>query len=260
MKDRVVVTENLELATAAMDRLQRKPERSDRLAAFIGKWGFSKTTWVLWWFANNLSFYVRAMAGWSRSVNWMVSDILNSYRIESRGRLKQDVQELVRVMKKHGVPLLIDEAQRVCRKSMLIETIRDLHDIARVPIVLVGQESTLSLLQRHDLGQVFSRITEVVEFRELSVEDIRQVAAELCDLTCDPQVASYIRKITLGDFRLLNTLLVATEELCLLNQTTEITQNIAKKASYAMPQLDGPQGVGRSGQIAPDPHTKVAVG
>lgn len=238
MKDKIVLTQNMIGFANLVENLIHKPERMDRMGLIHGKWGLGKTTALEWYYTNNLCFYVRSMAAWGRSVNMMIEDILNCYRVKPRGRLKQDVRELVVVAKKHRAPLFIDEANRVARKSVLIETIRDVHDLARIPVVLVGQEDIINLLKRHDLMPVFSRITEVFEFKELSIQDIQHISSELCELNCSEKVASYIRTVCLGDFRLVNAMLMKAEELCALNKTSEITPKIAKEAAYAMPDSD----------------------
>lgn len=238
MKDQIVLTENMVGFANLVENLIKKPGRMDRIGLIHGKWGLGKTTALEWYFTNNLCFYVRSMAVWSRSESMMIEDILNCYRVKPKRWLKQNIRELVRVAKKHRAPLFIDEANRVARKSVLIETIRDVHDLARIPIVLIGQEDIVSLLKRHDLMPVFSRITEVFEFKELSVQDIQHISRELCELKCTEKVAAYIQAVCLGDFRLVNAFLIKAEELCALNKVSEITPKIAKEAAYAMPDSD----------------------
>jgi len=238
MKDNIIITDNMIKFTASVENLILKPERQDRMGLAYGRWGAGKTTTLEWYYTNNPCFYVRAMAAWSRSVTMMVEDILRSYRVEARGRFKSDIRELVRAAKKQRLPLFIDEADRVVRKSLLIETIRDVHDLAKIPIILIGQENIVNLLQRRDLGQVFSRITEIVEFRELSAQDIQRITKELCELECDLKVASFIKNITLGDFRLVNALLTRAENLCGFNKMSEIKITIAKEAASALPGPD----------------------
>lgn len=239
MKDKIVLTQNMAGFANVVENLINKPERMDRIGLIHGKWGHGKTTALEWFYTNNHCFYVRSMAAWSRSVTMMVEDILTAYRVEPRGRLKQDVRELVRVAKKHRAPLFIDEANRVVRKSILIETIRDVHDFSRIPIILIGQENIINLLKRRDLGPVFSRVTEIYEFKKLTARDTQHISKELCDLVCDIKVANFIRTVCLGDFRLVNSLLVRVEELCKLNQVSEITFSIAKEAASAMPDREG---------------------
>lgn len=142
-------------------------------------------------------------------------------------------------MKRYDAPLFIDEADRIAKKSILIETVRDLHDLARIPIILVGSENLIDLLKRKDLGPVFSRVTEILEFQPLSVADIQEAAKTLCHLECHTKVASFIRTATLGDFRLLNTFLMRVENLCNMNGLNEITMSTAKEAAKAVPNLEG---------------------
>jgi len=238
MRDKIVVTGNLTKFIAVVDALMTKPARSDRMGLIFGRWGYGKTTSLEWFYANNPCFYVRAWAAWSRSINMMVEDLLKCYRVAAKGRLKYDLRELVLVVKKRGLPLFIDEADRLVRKSILIETIRDVADFTRVPIILIGQEQILNLLQRRDLGHVFSRITEIAEFKPLTAENIQDISRELCDLECSPKVASLVRSATLGDFRLLNAFLTKAETLCTLNKIDGISLSIAKEASKILPSPD----------------------
>jgi len=251
MKDKIVPTQNLSGFIALVTSLINKPERMDRMGIICGKWGLGKSTAVQWYFANNPCIYVRAMSAWTRSVVMMLEDILRGYRVKPRGRFKSDIRELVRVAKKSRTPLFIDEANRVVRKSLLIETIRDLHDLARIPIILIGQEDILNLLKRHDLMPVFSRVTEVFEFKELSATDIQRVAVELCDLQCDLNVAALIRTICLGDFRLVNALLIKAEEICEFNRIGELTTAVVKDAASTMPDPENIEAAVRAARGTP---------
>lgn len=238
MKDKIVITSNMVEGVSVVEDLISKPKKADRMGLIYGQWGLGKTTFMEWFFANNLCFHVRALEAWGRSVNMMVEDILKVYRVAPRGRLKHDLPELSRTMEKQGHPLFIDEADRVVRKVGLIEFIRDLHDISRVPIILIGGDNIINLLSRRDLGPVMSRITGICEFNSLSGQDIQSIAGDLCELKCDKKVTSFIRTVTLGDFRLLNALLLRAEKLCSLNKTDQISMSIARESSKAMPHPD----------------------
>ena len=238
MKDKIVLTSNMTNFVSMVEALINKPERMDRMGLSYGKYGLGKTTTLEWYYTNNLCYRVRAMAACSRSVDMMVEDLLGCYRVASKGRLKQDIRELVYIARKQQLPLFIDEADRVVRTSILIETVRDIHDLAKIPIILIGQENIINLLQREDLAHIFSRITGVVEYKELSAQDIQRISRELCDLECEPKVAIFIRNVTLGDFRLVNAVLSKAENFCAFNKVTNISMAIAKEASMALPHPD----------------------
>ena len=260
MKDKIVLTQNFAGFASVVENLINKSERMDRIGLIHGKWGLGKTTALEWYYTNNHCFYVRSMAAWGRSVTMMVEDILTVYRVEPRGRLKEDVRELIRVAKKHRAPLFIDEANRIVRKSILVETIRDVHDFSRIPIILIGQENIINLLKRRDLGPVFSRVTEIYEFEKLTAQDVMHISKELCDLMCDIKVANFIRTVSLGDFRLVTALLVRVEELCKLNKVSEITFSIAKEAASAMPDREGSDIVIENERVVKEKTLRVANG
>ena len=258
MRDKIVITRNMAGFASLMDNLIQKPKRLDRMGLIFGKWDFGKSTAIEWIFANTPCFYVSAKAAWLRSVNMMVEDVLSAYRVEPSGRLKQDFRELIRSAKKNQAPLIIDEADRIVRKTLLIELIRDVHDFAKVPIVLVGQENIINLLNRRNMGAVYSRISEAFEFLPLTSQDIQQIAKELCDIDCDIRVASFIQTACLGDFRLVNTLLIRAENLCLLNKISGITITIAKKAASVLPDRDDMDRTAKDGRVIDDKSLKVA--
>ena len=259
MKDKVVTTGNITNFISMVQALMNKPERVDRMGLVHGKWGLGKTTAMEWFYSNNICFYSRAWAAWSQSLNMMVEDLLRAYRVEARGRVKQDLRELVRVVKKNRFPLFIDEADRIVRKSILIETIRDIHDFSRVPVILIGQENILNMLQRKDLGQVFSRITEIVEFKPLNAQNIQDISRELCDLKCNMKVASFIRNVTLGDFRLVNALLIKAEDICILNKVSEVSLATAKEASKVLPNPDDIKKAVERGSLDIDSHQPLTA-
>jgi len=236
MKDRIVILENLSKFLIMMKSMVSKSARDALIALVYGRYGSGKSTDIEYYVAHFPSFYVRAFAAWSLCM--MLEDCLRAYRVEPRGRMKQDLRELVRVMKKHGVPFIIDEADRVVRKTILIETIRDIADLTKVPVILVGQNEIYSSLQRSNLGNFFSRVSEILEFTPLSVNDISMIARELCDLKCNQEAATLIRTLTLGDFRLVNTLLQKLEELCHLNAKNEITIGMIKEVARRLPNLE----------------------
>lgn len=231
MHDRIVMTNNLLNFVGLVEALTNKPERVDRMGLVFGPWGLGKTTSMEWVYANRRCAYSRAWAPWSRSPSMMCEDLLRSFRVEAAGTLKKDLRELIQVAKKFRMPLFIDEADRVVRKTLLIEIVRDIHDAARIPVILIGQENIHNMLQRKDLGQVYSRISEIMEFRPLDVESIQTISQDLCGLKCSPEVGAFIQEATLGDFRLLNGLLVRAEKMCVYNGAQDLTMRIAREAA-----------------------------
>ncbi len=236
MKDETVITRNLAQGARVVDSLIKKPSRLSRMGLIYGLWGYGKTFFIQWIYSNVVCFYCCAKTVWARSTVMMVEDFLSAFRVEPSGRLRQDFRELIRAAKKNHAPLILDEADRIVRKTELVELVRDIHDFAQIPVILVGQENIINLLHRRNMGSVFSRITEIYEFQPLDITDVQQVAKQLCELECHIETASFIRTVCLGDFRLLNTLLEKAENLCHLNNKAEITMAIAKEAASTLPE------------------------
>lgn len=235
MKDKFVMTDSVSKAFMMVKTLIDKASRIDRIGLLYGRPGLGKSSFTEWYCSNYPSFYCRAVAAWSKSLCMMLEDMLLAFRVQPVRTVKENLRELIRTLRKHGVVFFIDEADRAVRKSILIESIRDLADLSKTPIILVGQESIWNSLQRNELGNFFSRITEAVEFSPLTVKDIQGIAKELCDLKCDSEVGSLIRTVTLGDFRLANALLMRLERVCLINNKNELTVRMVKEVTKGMP-------------------------
>lgn len=84
--------------------------------------------------------------------------------------------------------MFIDEVDYITRQTRLIETLRDLHDLATVPVVLIGETGVLERLAH--LKRFTSRIAEHVTFEPLDEEDAQLIARELCDITIQPDLVA----------------------------------------------------------------------
>ncbi len=94
--------------------------------------------------------------------------------------------------------MLIDEADYLCRPGRasrdMLDALRDLYDLARVPVLLVGlpDDELVRLLrpaQDGPLSRFSRRITERIEFRGLHATDAVKVASELCEVEVERALA-----------------------------------------------------------------------
>ena len=92
--------------------------------------------------------------------------------------------------------LIIDEADLVARQRVLAEMVRELGDLTRHPIVLVG---STGLASRLDMHLEFSRrIWELVEFRPATIRDVGNLARSLCRYRIADDLALWLRKVSGG--------------------------------------------------------------
>jgi DNA transposition AAA+ family ATPase len=92
--------------------------------------------------------------------------------------------------------VVIDEADYVSRHSKLVDAIRDLADLAEVPIILVGMGRIRDNLTRHP--QTASRISRYVRFEPADLADVEEFLAAKCDVPVAKCLASFVHRATGG--------------------------------------------------------------
>ena len=189
MKPVFVETENVKRFHAGLSALRRRGAEEACLMVLDGKPGLGKTTLMTNWIAQvqNKSVYLRAAAEWSPM--WFLSDLLADMRLPAdrtfQGRYRQVFEEFL--ARQHAAELagdtfalVIDEADHISRRRQIMETVRDFSDGTGVPVVLVGMGRIRQNLTRYP--QIASRVSQYVEFREASREDVALFIAQMCDV------------------------------------------------------------------------------
>lgn len=127
------------------------------------------------------------------------------------------------------VPLIIDEIDYLVRGGM-VEVLRDLNDMTNVPIILIGMQHADKKLRR--FAHFFDRITAVVKFELLDIDDVRQMASQLCDVAIDDSGCQFIHQHSQGKLRRITMWFARAEKIARVN----------KLETVGMQHLDGRNG------------------
>jgi DNA transposition AAA+ family ATPase len=133
--------------------------------------------------------------------------------------------------------VIIDEADRL--KISSLEAVRDLFDRQSIGMILIGMPGIEKRMSRYP--QLYSRIGFVHEFNPLSAQEIRQLleqgwrppTTQLLGKIDSEAVTSLIR-ITGGNFRLLQRLLVQAERILKINQLDTVTRQAVESARESL--------------------------
>lgn len=198
MKSKIVPVKNItRLATAQRALLTRAPG-TPGIGVVQGPAGYGKTKAVTWLHSQlDNSVNVRAMAVWTPSA--MLSALCRELHIQAGGSCASQVERIVERLSMQPAPVWIDEVHYIIRSTRLIETLRDIHDMSNVPVILVGEERTVEQLS--GLRRLTSRIAQEVEFEPLDEEDTQLVADELCDVEVRPDLLAKVHDDTRGNTR-----------------------------------------------------------
>ncbi|MCL4501171.1 MAG: AAA family ATPase [Deltaproteobacteria bacterium] len=217
MREGLIKTDNVLRLLGAVAELKRAHQAASgrSLAVVEGLTGRGKTTATEWYVVQDADCaYLEADPDWTPS--WLLRDVAEALGLTRAHALETNKLAVVEEQKRRPRLLVIDEADRVVRRSALLETVRGLHDKARLPIVLVGEAGIWQAIFRKS-PRTADRVSQVVPFRDVSAKDIEQTALELCDLRLPPERAAQIQKTAQGNFRRAAKILGELEKVLKVN-------------------------------------------
>lgn len=119
-----------------------------------------------------------------------------------------------------GRPLLIDEADKVLTDTV-IETVRRLHDVTGVPVILMGEEVLPQKLLRWE--RVHSRMLAWVPTQAATMMDLNQLAPIYAPgVTIAAELKAKVLTASRGSIRYVSTNLAGIREFAIARGLTEI--------------------------------------
>lgn len=121
-------------------------------------------------------------------------------------------------------PLIIDEADKLVDKGM-IELVREIHESAQVPVILIGEEALPTKLERSE--RAHNRVLEWVAAQPCDLEDTRKLAHIFAPgLSLSPDMLDLIRVQSQGKARRIVTNLDRIKEWALEAGRSEISASV----------------------------------
>lgn len=191
MKSRVVPIKNIARLAVAADALTTRAVGLPGMGLVHAPIGYGKSVATMWLANYSNCVYVRAVA--TETPLSLLGTILQELRCVPRGGCAQRTREAVLALANAGRPLLIDETNLLLdsrRAHDLAETLRDIHDLSLMPVVLVGDETVEPRIQHRE--QLASRIHQHVRFEPIDREDARLLADQLCDVKIADDLLDHI--------------------------------------------------------------------
>ncbi len=117
--------------------------------------------------------------------------------------------------------IIFDEIDRFSRKPEILECIRDLHDIAHSPLVLIGEEVADKKLMQN--RRLYRRFVEIVRFEKLDTEGVHEFLKEISDIKYSEDAVEKIAANTGGKISEIMTMVHYTENLARQNNVRIIS-------------------------------------
>ena len=198
MHSKIVPISNVSRLSEAGKALLTRAAGLPGMGLVYGDSGLGKSTAIAWLATRQNGIYVRALA--TTTPSSLLESICREIGIAARNSNVRTVEDIVRSLALSNRPLFIDEADYLVERKQLVETLRDVHDLASVPVVLIGMKGIERKITTHP--QLYNRIAQWVEFAPCSIEDTRMLAKELCEVEVRDDLLKQLHQQSGGIVRL----------------------------------------------------------
>jgi DNA transposition AAA+ family ATPase len=227
MKVTFFETKNYLRLSEAASALQGRHEEVPGLGLIYGRAGLGKTKAAIRYAVHRDAIYLRANAAWSPL--WMLQDLAHSLGRYPFGTTSRAFRQCVDELQKQGRLVFIDEADYLARERRLLDAVRDLHDLTGVPFILVGMDEVAKKMARHP--QFWSRVSQVVEFKALTADEVAMIAKEWTGLVLEDGSLEALRRVTAGEFRLVTVALGHLERMVKASRAGGVSQKMVEMVS-----------------------------
>lgn len=248
MKDVIAPVKNLlrlaELGESLKDRTLSTPG----MGVVYGETGFGKTTGLAWYGVRQVrAVYVRALQLWSPLT--MLETICGELDVQPDRSLAKTLTLIVGELVRQNRILMVDEADYIVDSKRLLNTLRDLHDLSTMPVILVGMADFVKKLRtRIDQRQFSGRVAFELEFKPLDLDDTHLLAKFLLadGLKIDDRLLQRLHEASEGSARLVRVGLARIEQFALKKNLKRVTEEDWGKQPLHMMEA----GIARSNKLA----------
>lgn len=221
MRNQTALTKNLIAALDAYQYIsQAAKDGSPAIAMFTGDAGLGKSKAGEYLFIEADGLLVRCCRADTHGT--ILTKIANELGLEQRQSKKDTQDYIVNELAQLNKPLFIDEADYLVNKIDVLEGIRDIYDLALVPIILIGYAQLPRKVKR--LPQLVSRIAQHVEFKCADFADITCMAESLVENTqISEDLLAALLSVSKGNFRHIHTGLATIERFARSNELSTIS-------------------------------------
>lgn len=179
MKHKIIPVKNIGRLTGAAESLLARAPGMPGMGLVYGPTGYGKTTACTWLINQVHGVYVRAMKLWSPKT--MLEAISRELDLDLHGlTLAGMLERIIQRLAETNRPLFIDEADYVVESKRLLDSLRDLHDMSAVPVILIGMHGIDRRIRSNP--QFTGRLAQWVQFQGLDAEDASLLRDQLPDV------------------------------------------------------------------------------
>jgi len=210
MKHEFIETDNYLNCLAALEELDSLPKDMDMMGLIYGGAGEGKSL-IIEKLANDLEAgLVRTRGTWTAKT--MLQDICFEIGLPDDGTASSLQTRLIEHLTEKKRILIIDEIDTLFQsnKKILLVVLRDIHDMAKIPIVLTGMQDCEKIFQKDKY--YYDRFARKVKMKERSLNDVRKLCNN-SDVKIEDDLVKYLYE-TYKSFRPIKGLITSLESVC----------------------------------------------
>lgn len=173
-----VKTRNVKNFIGLMNNLIDKSNEVPKMGLIYGDPGLGKTQTAVWWATNNDAVYVRVQN--KMTCRWLLEKIVYELGESPSRKMADLIEQCITHLRLKPQVIIIDEVDYLINRHRIVETLRDLHDLTGVPIVLIGMQEAKTKLGKY--RHLYDRISEIIEFKPFSKDDLDVIVEELSEI------------------------------------------------------------------------------
>ena len=178
MRKLFVKTHNVKRFIGLMNNLIDKSNEIPKMGLVYGDPGLGKTQTAVWWATKNDAVYVRAQNKMTNK--WLLEKIVYELGESPSRKMADLIEQCISHLRLKPQVIIIDEVDYLINRMKIVETLRDLHDLTGAPIVLIGMQESKTKLGKY--RHLYDRISEILEFKPFSKEDVEVIVEELSEI------------------------------------------------------------------------------
>lgn len=171
MSNRRAPLPNVAALATLVDRCLNRGPRMPGMGTFFGPSGFGKTEAAIYSTNRYQAVYVQMGASWTKKK--LCTAILSEIGRTPAKTIADMIEQIGEYLAVHQVPLLIDEADFLLKRGM-IEDAREIYEISKSPVILIGEEEMPSKLET--IERVHGRMLDWIPAVPGTIEDVRLLA------------------------------------------------------------------------------------
>ena len=210
MRQKICLTSNARCFLAAASAATARDPGLPGIVLVHGEAGRGKTCITAHLAVKQNAIFLTALPIWSP--RWMLSKIAEEMGGKTTGFLGPMYEFISRELTERPRPIYVDEGDSIAEKKELIETLRILHDMTAIPLVLIGMGDFRAKVERRP--QLSRRILRAVDFKPSSLDDSRLLATELAEVRIADDLIEALHRRSRGSAGLFVKELAAVEGFC----------------------------------------------